>query len=200
MLKRLLRPTNRRTRWLVGLFLAGLFCIQCTRTEAFKESKYIVALSGQDVGQTDPQATENLEKLAKRDQIALLEHCLANYNASYQDFTCTFIKQEVIHGTLKPEQEIKVKHMVSPFSVAMTWVTNAPIGDRVLYVEGANDGQMLVPPKSPLLQALVGGHVSRQPDGADAMRNTLRPVNMFGFGRGLESLLDVYKRRRPRAI
>lgn len=193
MLKRLLHPTNRRTRWIVGIFLAGLFCIQCTRTEAFKESKYIIAISGHDLGQLAPDAALELEELAKTDQIALLERCLENYQANYSDFTCTFIKQEMIHGALKPEQEITVKHIAEPFSVAMEWLTNAPVGDRVLYVEGKNGDQMLVRPKSPLLQVLVGGHVTRPPDGAEAMKNTLRPVNLFGFGRSLQSLLDVYR-------
>jgi len=194
MLKRILRPTNRRTRWIVGIFLAGLFCIQCTRTEAFRESQHIIAISGQDLGQVAPDAAAELQDLARRDQIALLERCLENYEANYQDFTCTFIKQEMIHGSLKPEQEIAVKHMAAPFSVAMEWTVNAPVADRILYVEGKYGDQMLARPKSPLLQALVGGHVSRPPDGPEAMKNTLRPVNLFGFGRGLKSLIQVYKK------
>lgn len=193
MFERLLHPTNRRTRWIVGVFLAGLFCIQCTRTEAFKESKYVIAISGQDLGEYVPESTADLEKLAQHDHLAVLERCLANYEATYRDFTCTFVKQEMIHGTLKPEQEIDVKHMVSPFSVAMAWTTNAPIGDRVLYVEGKYDNNMLVRPKSPLLQMVVGGQVSRPPDGPEAMKSTLRPVSQFGFARTLRSLIDVYK-------
>jgi len=193
MLKGLLRPTNRRVRLLVGLLLAGLFCAQCTRTEAFRESRHILAISGQDFGESDPEVISKLEKLAKEDHIALLEYCLANYNRNYSDFTCIFSKEERINGIAKPEQVIEVKHMVSPFSVAMAWIKNPPIGDRVLYVEGKNDNQMMVRPKSPLFQALTGGAVLRKPDGPEAMRNTLRPVSMFGFGRGMESLLEVYK-------
>jgi len=196
MLKQLLRPTNRRVRLAVGLFLASLFCIQCTRTEAYKESKDIVAIAGMDFGQADGQAIARIEKLARGDHIKLLEDCLANYYASYNDFTCTLVKVERINGIARPEQEINVKHMVSPFSVAMVWVKNAPIGDRLLYVEGQNDGQMLVRPKSPLLQMLAGGSVLRKPDGPEAMRNTLRPVSMFGFGRGLASLIKVYRQAK----
>ncbi len=181
---------------MVGLFLAGLFCVQCTRSEAFRESRYITAISGKTIGQTAPEVVSEIEQLAKRDHIALLEHCLANYTERYRDFTCTLIKQERIHGTLRKEQEIRVKHMVSPFSVAMAWTKNSPLGDRLVYVEGKRNNQMLVRPKSPLLQMLVGPSVLRQPDGPDAMRNTLRPVNMFGFGRGLKSLIDVYRQAK----
>jgi len=192
MWKRLLRPTNRRVRLLVGLFLAGLFCIQCTRTEAIYESRYIVAIGGRSFGHNPSDVVRGLEELAESDHIVLLKKCLANYERNYRDFTCTFIKQERIHGEFKPEQEISVKHMISPFSVAMAWTRNAPIGDRVLYVEGKYNDQMLVRPKSKFLRTLVGGYVLREPDGKEAMKNTLRPVNMFGFGRGLKGLIDVY--------
>jgi len=192
MLKMLFRPTNRRIRLAVGLFLAGLFCVQCTRTEAFRESEHIVAISGRDFGQNAPELVSKIEKLARNDHIALLEYCLDNYNRNYSDFVCTFAKQERLHGVTRPEQEILVKHITSPFSVAMAWIKNAPIGDRVLYVEGMYDNQMIVRPKG-MLQLIAGPSVLRKPDGPEAMRNTLRPVSMFGFGRGLESLIEVYK-------
>jgi hypothetical protein len=195
MLKQLLRPTNRRIRLVVGLFLAGLFCIQCTRTEAFRESKDIVAIDGTDFGRNAPEIVSKVEELAKTDHIALLQYSLDHYNRNYSDFTCTLAKEEKVHGSVKPEQEIKVKHMVSPFSVAMEWVKNAPLGDRVIYVEGKYDDMMMVRPKGSLLQ-LLAPYVLRKPDGPEAMRNTLRPVNMFGFGRGLQSLIDVYSQAK----
>ncbi len=194
MLKQWLHPTNRRVRLLVGLFLAGLFCIQCTRSEAFKPSDSPVVISAETFGQYDTEMLAKIERLAREDHIELLELCLANYQSNYQDFTCTFLKQERLHGRLGAEQEIQVKHMRSPFSVAMTWIRNAPIGDKVLYVEGQYNNQMLVRPKGKLLRGLVGGSVRRQPDGPEAMKNTLRPVSYFGFERGLERLLEVYRK------
>jgi hypothetical protein len=196
MLKRMLRPTNRRVRLAVGLFLAGLFCIQCTRTEAFKDSEYIVSISGKDFGANSPKLASEVERLAKTDQIALLSMCLDNYNRSYSDFTCTFEKEERINGTARAAQEIEVKHLAKPFCVAMAWTRNAPVGDRVLYDEGGYGGKMIVRPKSAFLQAITGGAVLRKPDGPDAMKNTLRPVNVFGFGRSLESLIAVYDEAR----
>jgi len=193
MLKRLLHPTNRRVRLAVGLLLAGLFCIQCTRTEAFKESEYIIAISGKDFGSNAPAVASEIERLAKTDQISLLQRCLDHYNGNYSDYVCIFDKEERINGVARPQQEIAVKHMVQPFSVVMTWTKQAPVGDKVLYAEGKYDNQMLVRPKSPIIQALTGGAVLRKPDGQEAMSNTLRPVNMFGFGRTLKGLIGVYK-------
>jgi len=199
LFERMLRPTNRRVRLMVGLFLAGLFCIQCTqsaRTEYISESKYVLPIldSSAQAGADDLPA--GMKRLAETDHIALLELCLENYHRRYSDYTCTLIKQERIGSKLRREQAIAVKFMDSPFSVAMKWLRNPPAGDRILYVEGKYNNEMLVRPTNGLLRALVGGTARRAPDGADAMRNTLRPVNMFGFKRSMQSLLGVYRQAK----
>jgi hypothetical protein len=199
MLKKLLHPTNRRVRVFVGILLAGLFCIQCTQSVSVGGSK-LEKISNVTVAQ-------KLEKLAREDHIALLEMCLDNYNRNYRDYTCTLIKQEVIRGTQKPEQWMNVKFMDKPFSVAMGWLKktpqgaldngqvkklHVPMGDRILYIEGKYDNKMVIRISNPLLRGLLGTQ-KRPPDGKDAMKNTLRPVSMFGFKRSLTSLLDVYR-------
>ena len=196
MLKRIMHPTNRRIRLLVGLLLAGLFCIQCTRTEAYRSSSFVTPISGQSAGRQSPELRARIQDIARNGHISLLEYCLENAKANYQDYTCTFIKQERLHGALGKEQWVDVKFMEGPFSVAMKWVKNSPIADRLLYIEGKNDGKMLVRPKSVLLQLLTGGTAQRRPDSKDAMKNTLRPVNKFGFVRSLESLLEVYRQAK----
>lgn len=193
MLKQLLRPTNRRSRILLGILLAGLFCIQCTQqTQAVRETGYTVSLDVEATSDLD----KKLEDLAKSDHVALLEMCLKNYDESYKDYTCTFIKQEVIRGAMKLEQKVDVKFMDAPFSVAMKWTKNPGPGDRVLFVEGKNDDKMVVRPTSSFLRALVGGTVKRKPDDPQAMQNTLRPVSMFGFKRGMANLLKVYRKAK----
>jgi len=188
-IRQLLRPSNRSVRYLVGLLLIGLFCIQCIPGTDSSSSIVIAKTAG-----TGAEAAEQkLVELAKTDHITLLNHCLDNYARSYKDYTCTLVKQERISGTLGAEQEIQTKYKEAPFSVAMRWTKNAPIGDQVLYVEGKYNNNMLVRPASGLLRMLTGGSVTRKPDGPDAMRNTLRPVNMFGFRRGMEELVKVYK-------
>ena len=80
-----------------------------------------------------------------------------------RDFTATFIKQERIKGRLGKEQWIDVSFMDEPFSVAMNWTKNAPVGDRVLYVDGKYGGQMLVRPSNGFLRALAPT-VARRPN------------------------------------
>jgi len=180
-------------RLAVGLGLLALICIQCvSSTEAFKETDLFG--SGK-IGAMSGPLSERMEKLAATDQIALLKLCADNYDRTIRDYTCTFIKRERIQGKDGPSQEIKVKFLQQPFSVAMRWTKNAPIGDRCLFIEGKHGGNILIRPKG--LLSLVGT-VKRKPDSKAVMANTLRPINLFGFRRGLQSLLKVYERAAER--
>lgn len=180
----------------VGLLLAVLFCIQCTSSQAVRDSKFVTVIDGQTLGGNSPEVLAKVRKLAQTDHIALLEYCLANYDSRYRDYTCRFFKHEKIGGQLGQEQRIAVKCKESPYSVAMKWVENPPQADRIVYVEGKYGNQMLVRPANAFLRSLVGGTVLRQPDGQEAMESTLRPVNMFGFKRSAKSLLEVYRKAK----
>jgi hypothetical protein len=190
MFKRILGPSNRKVRILVGLVLLGLVGIQCVSTGDITVGKVAIADNGP---RTQAEVLDHLRALAKTDHVAALQFCLDNYHAKYPngDFACTFIKQERLGGKVEPEQTVTVKHRVKPFSVAMAWTKNPPKGDRLLYVEGKYDNKMVVRPTNAIARALVGS-VTRQPDGEEAMGSTLRPVNLFGFERGIKSLIEVY--------
>jgi len=190
--RRVFRITNNRVRLGVGLVLVGLFCIQCTHPDAERDGKVIAGVSGQTAGKVSAEKQKALEALARTDHVALLKQAIGHYRASYQDYTCTFMKTERIDGRQRDEQEIRVKFRDKPFSVAMAWVRNEPVADRVLYIEGRNDGNMLVRPTAGLLRALAGKAIPRRPDGPQAMANSLRPVTRFGFHRVMKSLLGVY--------
>jgi hypothetical protein len=147
----------------------------------------------------DPaEIAQRAAHLARTDHIALLKWCRQRYDGKVRDYTCTLMKQERVNGQLRPAakdgmQEIAVKFLDEPFSVAMEWKKNAPIGDKIIYVEGKYDNQMIVRLKNPVLRFLTGGSVLRRPDGPDARKNTKRTVNLFGFRRGLRELLAVYE-------
>ena len=196
-LKRYLRPSNLRVRLVVGLALAVVFCLQCSQTQANRSSQFVTAVGGNSVGEQPGAVVNELERLARTDHVALLKKALEHCQQNYQDYTCTFIKQERVNGQLGPEQWIDVKFMEKPFSVAMHWVKNAPLGDRMLYVDGKYNNQMLIQPKGALV-LLTGGAVVRDPVGKEAMANTLRPVTMFGFRNTLANLLMVYERATRR--
>jgi len=195
-LKRMLRPTNRRVRLLVGLLLAALFCIQCSRSDAFRTSStLVVPIAGRPVGQNSADIMSKVETLARTDHVALLQYCQANYKGRFLDYTCTVTKQERIDNVLGAEQQVEVKFMDSPFSVAMKWTKNPPPGEQALYVEGKYNGNMLVKPRG--LLAVLGTQM-RKPDCAEAKANSLRTINEFGFYRSLQSLIDVYRAAKAR--
>lgn len=190
-MKSLLHLTNRKLRLLVGLFLVALFCIQCTTSEGGKDIQVATAVTGKVGGAKTPGTVAKLESLAKTDHVAALQLCLDHYRSSYRDYTLTFQKQERLGGILGKVQEIQVKFLDKPFSVSFLWIKNQPSpADRLLYVEGKWDNQMIVRPSGLLAWA---GPQFRPPAGPEAMKNTLRPVNCFGFERAMLSLVDVYK-------
>lgn len=193
------RLTNSKIRVLVGLVLVALIVAHFAgRTEAVRTpSEYAVAVDGKIVGQTSEGVVNELERLARTDHLALLENCARHYDQNYRDYTCTLVKQERLGGTIAAEQTIEVTFLDKPFSVGMKWVVNAPRGDRVLYIEGKYGNQMLVRPTGAIARALVPTAL-RKPDGEDALKSTLRPVNMFGFRRGLDSLIEIYRLARDR--
>lgn len=189
--KRMLRSTNSRVRLGVGLLLAALFCIQCTQSDARIEGVAMGPIA-------EAGASGELERLAKTDHVALLKQALAHYRDTVHDYRCKFSKQERISGRLRPRQEMEVKFLEEPFSVAMHWVKNPPTGDRVLYVDGKNNGNMLIKLKGVLNFVARGKPVQRNPKSNDVMANTLKPVTDFGFRRAMESLLKVYELARSR--
>ncbi|NQU76565.1 MAG: DUF1571 domain-containing protein [Planctomycetes bacterium] len=191
LIAKTLPATNPWLRWAVRLGLIALVCIQCTGAqEAFRETDLLSSPNGIQAVTASAPAAQQIAALARTDQLALLKLCLANYDRNVQDYTCTFIKRERLNGKTGKGQEIEVKFRDKPFSVAMHWVRNAPMGDSCLYVEGANEGNMLIGLKGWLSLA---GTMKRKPDCPDVLANTLRPINLFGFRQALASLINVYE-------
>jgi hypothetical protein len=182
--------TNRKLYLLVGLSLAGMIFVLSRTGQAEKDAQYATAVSGKMVGKNSSAVLAKMETLAKSDHIALLEFCQSHYRDTYHDYTCLLQKQERMGGILGQVQEVDVKFMGEPFSVSMHWIKNHPsIADRVLYVEGKWNDQMIVRP-SGLLSFL--GPQFRPPGGADALKSSLKPITAFGIERTTRSLIDVY--------
>ena len=133
---------------------------------------------------------KRIEELAKTDHIALLKWSLETYQKRIHDYTGTFLKQERIKGKLKKTEQIAIMFKEKPFSIFMKWEKNAGSGDKMLYVEGSNNNQMLVHPTG--LWAWIKS-VQRDPQGKDAKKASLRTCDQFGFYRSMKSLLELYE-------
>jgi hypothetical protein len=198
------KPTNRRVRILVGAVLVGLGFVQITQSLATREQAVdkLVKLDEYSLVTGDAARLENIRTLAETDHLALLTMALKQFRQrGIPSYTCTFVKRERIRGKLGKEQHIDVKFREKPFSVAMQWTQNPPLGDALVFVEGKfknarGRSQMVVRPASKFLRKLTGGSVLRLPDGRDALKSTLRPCTYFGFQNGLKSLIRVYAQAR----
>ncbi len=141
----------------------------------------------------------DLLRAARGNHIPLLERALKKYDETgIKGYTCRLRKQERIKGKMKKQQVVRVTFMEDPYSLAMHWEKNPPLGDALLYVEGMYTDKkgrslMLVRPHSGVLKFLTGGSVLKLPDCKEAMQNTLKPCTQFGVRNGLELLLKYYR-------
>jgi hypothetical protein len=146
----------------------------------------------ENVGAADDvnEAERSIIKLAESDPVGLLQLVLKNYDAKIKDYTGTFYKTERLRGKLGKEQVIQFKFKDKPFSVFMKWEKNAGGADKLLYVKGQNDNQMVVHPTG-LLWWIRS--VRRDPNGPDAMKATLNPCTAFGVANMTRRMLKVYE-------
>lgn len=92
-------------------------------------------------------------------------------------YTATFSKQELVADELGDQQVMRLKVRHEPFSVYMKWTVGHK-GRELLYVDGQNDGRMLVK---------LGGWKSRlpalklDPAGSMAMKESRYPITKAGL-------------------
>jgi hypothetical protein len=131
------------------------------------------------------------ERLARSDPVAFVTNCLRRYQREVQSYRAVLRKQERIDGQLRRSEELDVSFREKPFSVLLIWRRNPGRAERVLYVEGENDNQLLVRPSG--FAYRVVGIVRRDPRSADAQQAGRVPLTDFGMGRGTERLLASWR-------
>lgn len=138
------------------------------------------------------QETKALEELAERDPVAFLEKCLQRYESEIKGYRCYFDKQERVKGKLLHKEVVLVNFREKPFSVHMDWKeSKGIIPVRTLYVEGENDGMMVVRPFHPLVP-LKHASINHP----DALATSRFPITHFGLGAGARNTLkSMYKAR-----
>lgn len=133
-----------------------------------------------------------MDRLARTDAIAFLENCLKRYDDDVRGYQALLHKQERAEGKLKGSEEIEVSFREKPFSVLLVWRKGARQAQRVLYVKGENDEQLLARPAGELAFRLAG-IVSRSPTGPEARQSGRYPITQFGMKLGLERTLASWK-------
>jgi hypothetical protein len=109
------------------------------------------------------------------------------------DYTATLYKQERIGGELLDGQTVSMKLRHEPFSVYMKWLTGDK-GRQVIYVDGQNEGKMLVQLGG--IKGRLLGVLSIDPMSSQAMAETRHPIT----GAGLLGLAQKVLHHRERDL
>ncbi|MBS0201563.1 MAG: DUF1571 domain-containing protein [Planctomycetes bacterium] len=105
---------------------------------------------------------------------------------STPDYTAQFMKRELVGGEMLEEQNMSIKVRHAPFSVYLKW-HDYDIGREVMYVDGVNDGQMLV--KAGGWKSKLPA-ISMAPDSSLAMKEARYPVTKAGLLELAESIVN----------
>lgn len=120
--------------------------------------------------------------------IQLLEKGLGDFK-KVPDYLCTFTKQERISGDLSSVQKITLKLRHEPLGIYMKW-RSGETGQQVIWVEGQNDGKMLV--KAGGIKGRLGT-LSLDPTSALAMSQSRHPCTMVGLKSAAEKIIHHQK-------
>ncbi len=181
---------------LVGLpLLAYLLINQDPADGPRPEDKPVPEVSGE--GPLPDNA--GMERLARTDQVAFLKNCLRRYQRDVRGYTLTMQKQERINGYLNRTKElVDVWLREEPHSVLMKWRAGARLAEAVLWVEGENDGKMLVRPNGVVARLAAGDVTLRDADGPEARKSGRFPINRFGLRLSLERALASWQAAQER--
>ena len=132
------------------------------------------------------------EPLPHGDIVTFLEKALERYDQQgIKGYSCIFQKQERIGGKLQLSEEIEVFFRDQPHSVFMHWLRGQRKADSMIYVEGENNGQMLVHPAG--IAGTFVKVVTRDPEGEEAKQSGRYSVIGFGMKKALERAVEAWK-------
>jgi uncharacterized protein DUF1571 len=122
--------------------------------------------------------------------LQLAYRAMDTIKANIRDYSCTMIKRERINGKLGDPEYMFVKVRQQPFSVYLYFLKPDDVAGReVIYVEGANGGNMLAHEAKGLKARF--GMVSLHPTSAMAMEGNRYPITQLGFSNLTRRLIEV---------
>jgi len=199
--------TPARVRMLLGVLLAVVLAVEVfTKAPAavsFLPTPQVVVAD--ETGAQAPQRGTFAE-LIRRDPLAALEQAQKEHNRNVRDYTCTFVKQELLPSGLSDEQTIATAYRQEPRSILMHWVKNPGKAERVIYVKGRWTDPDASNPDEREMAVCQPGAIARmfvksikQPiHGSLAREASRRYIDEFGFGHSLELLVKYCRLAKDR--
>jgi len=109
-----------------------------------------------------------------------------------RDFTCRLVKRERINGYLQDTHFIDMEVREQPLSLYLYFLgPKNVIGRKVIYVDGQNNGEMLVRNGGKHFDYVTA---NLDPNGETAKEETLVPVTEIGFNRLLAHMIGVLRK------
>jgi hypothetical protein len=125
------------------------------------------------------------ESLPAADPVSILHKCLEHYDRQdVRTYRLIMDKQERIDRKLHPPEVVEVFYRARPHSVLTRWLQGERRARSALYVEGENDGKVLIHPTG-----LIGRFkpvVAVDPDGPLARAAGRYGIKDFGLRETLE--------------
>ncbi|QDT63782.1 DUF1571 domain-containing protein [Calycomorphotria hydatis] len=102
-------------------------------------------------------------------------------------YTAEFFKHEAVDGYMSEPQTVEMKVRQEPFGVYMRWLTTHP-GRELLYLEGENEGRILVQPGG--WRGRILGALNLDPEGSMAMGDSRYPITTAGLDNFAKRVLE----------
>jgi hypothetical protein len=154
-----------------------------------------LAAVGLSLPAADP--ADSPANLPVRDPVAFLARCLEHLDElKLTGYSTRLDKQERLEGKLQPSEDIEVLVRLEPYSVFMRWLRGARRADRALYVEGENDGKILVHPTG--LAGEIAGVVSLALDSPAVRKDSRFGIKELGLRKTLARTLEDWRAGQAR--
>jgi hypothetical protein len=146
-------------------------------------------------------ATQSVKSQPPRKQASFEQalQILSQASQAYQgiqDYTCTFVKQEVVNGKLLPENIKAMKVRSQPFSVYFKWQAPKSLeGQECCFVAGRNNNLMRVH-SAGVLGAI--GFVNIEMNDSRVLASSRHPITEAGIGSLIERLAKRWPEEQTR--
>ena len=127
-------------------------------------------------------AASDTPKLTGKEALAEFDRILGEAETKLEKisaYAATFVKQERIGDALTELQVIQLRVHHNPKRVSMKWEGGNDAGQRVIYADGENDGDMLVRKLTGIEARL--GVISLNPAGMLALKHSRHPITKAGL-------------------
>lgn len=168
-----------------------LLYAKCTNLDVPAPQRAEAEMSAPVAESALPDAQKELLRRAREDPIGLLEDALRAYDRRVRDYEGVFVIQERIRGILNAPGTSSFRFRNDPFSVVVRRLNEGGRARRLLYVEGENDGKMIVRPTG-ILGRIASG-ILIDPHGSVARKGCLNAITDFGLRNALARILAAYK-------